>query len=103
MTPILKSIMLELEAVGRAMGFDERDLPPSAMDTLERTRKWHQDPDETFRPSILIDVENARPMELEVVLGQVVKAAREHHVHVPVSPPLSFFFSLLNSPARGSS
>ena len=91
MTPILKSVMLELEAVGRAMGFDEHDLPPSAMDTLERTRKLHQNPEETFRPSILIDVENGRPMELEVVLGHVVKAAKEHHVNIPVSAALDLF------------
>jgi 2-dehydropantoate 2-reductase len=80
--------MLELEAVGRAMGFDENDLPPSAMDTLERTRKLHQNPEETFRPSMLIDIENGRPMELEVVLGHVVKVAKEHQVNVPVSPAL---------------
>jgi 2-dehydropantoate 2-reductase len=80
--------MLELEAVGRAMGFHENDLPPSAMDALERTRRLNQNPEETLKPSMLIDIENSRPMELEVVLGHVVKAAKEHNVNVPVSPTL---------------
>jgi len=82
-TPIFQSILMELQAVGRAMGFDETELPSSAFDTLDRTRKLHQDPNETFRPSMLIDAEKGRPMELEVVVGHVIKKAKELKVDVP--------------------
>jgi 2-dehydropantoate 2-reductase len=82
-TPVLRSILLELQAVGRAMGLDETELPTSALDTLDRTRKLHQNPDQTFRPSMLIDVEKSRPMELEVVLGNVIERAKELQVDVP--------------------
>ena len=67
------------------MGFDDIELPTSALDTLERTRKLHQNPDETFKPSMLIDLEKGRPMELEVVVGYVIEKAKELKVDVPVS------------------
>jgi ketopantoate reductase len=45
-------------------------------------------------------------MELEVVLGYVVKAAKEHHVNVPVSPGALDLYSpankYVNLLARGS-
>jgi len=83
MTPILHSVLLELQAVGRAMGFDEIALPPSALDSLHSSRKMHQNPKETFRPSMLVDIEKGRPMELEVVVGYVIKTAKELQVDVP--------------------
>jgi 2-dehydropantoate 2-reductase len=82
-TPVLRSVLLELQAVGRAMGFDDIELPTSALDTLERTRKLHQNPDETFKPSMLIDLEKGRPMELEVVVGYVIEKEKELKVDVP--------------------
>ena len=92
MTPIFHSILLELQAVGRAMGFDEAALPPSALDNLKWTRILHQNPEQTFRASILIDIEKGRPMELEVVVGEVIKAANELKVDIPVSHPLKISF-----------
>ncbi len=36
-----------------------------------------------FKPSILLDLENGRPMELEPIVGNVVRMARERGVETP--------------------
>ena len=78
-------MMLELLAVGRAMGFDERALPSEEVDNaINSTAKIHKSPDSTHRPSMLHDLEYGRPMEVEVVLGEIVRKAREYKVDAPV-------------------
>lgn len=77
--------MLEILAVGRAMGFDEEALPQSVVDiTIENTARIHRSPDSTHRPSMLLDLEQGRPLEVEVVIGELVRTAKELHVDVPV-------------------
>ena len=79
-------MMLEILAIGRAMGFDESALPSEVVDNaIESTAEIHKSLDSTHHPSMLHDVEYGRPMEVEVVLGELVRKAREHQVDAPVS------------------
>ncbi|KAA1474388.1 6-phosphogluconate dehydrogenase C-terminal domain-like protein [Dentipellis sp. KUC8613] len=84
--PVLRAIMQELLAVGHALGFpaDDRGLPPEIVDrTIESTGRLHAVPESKHRPSMLLDVEKGRPIEVEVILGEVVRMARERGVDIP--------------------
>ncbi|GBE83590.1 hypothetical protein BKA93DRAFT_839762 [Sparassis latifolia] len=57
--------------------------PDIAIKTLMNTSKLHVRPDSVHRPSTLVDVELGRPMEIEVILGEVVRMGREKGVDMP--------------------
>lgn len=42
--------------------------------------------------SLLVDVEQGRPFEVEVILGSVVKLAKQHSIDIPLT---EFAFTLL--------
>jgi len=79
------------------MGFPDLPdgVPSSAVDqTLENTRALHTVPHSFHTPSMLLDAQKGRPIEVEVILGEVVRMAKEKGVPVPVSlisnpPPFS--------------
>ena len=73
---------------GRALGFPDTEggLPASTVtNILENTRDIHTKRDSTHVPSMLLDVERGQPIEVEVILGEVVRMAKERDVDVPVS------------------
>lgn len=48
-------------------------------------RLAYRSPDDCpYRPSMLIDIESGRPMEIEVILGNALKRAKDMDVHVPI-------------------
>ncbi|KIJ63666.1 hypothetical protein HYDPIDRAFT_92387 [Hydnomerulius pinastri MD-312] len=84
--PVLQSILEEMVALGRAMGFpdEESGLPSSlAEKTISSTAALHRDPEHNTLPSMLLDARNATPIEVEVIFGEVVRMAREKNVPVP--------------------
>ena len=84
--PVVRAVLREAMMVGRAMGFGEKVLPESAgEEIIESTGKIHRRPDSKHRPSMLLDAESGRPIEVEVIVGEVVRQARLHGVEVPVS------------------
>lgn len=84
--PLFHSILTELLSVGHALGFSSTDLPPSLVEsTIENTKKLHEKPESKHVPSMLLDVQMGRPIEVEVIVGEVVRMARERGVDIPVS------------------
>jgi 2-dehydropantoate 2-reductase len=82
---------------GRAMGFPESDLPSSVVeDTINNTCRLHSIAESTHRPSMLLDSELGRPIEVEVILGEVIRLARRHNVKMPVSCVFYFLLACLN-------
>ncbi|KIJ16327.1 hypothetical protein PAXINDRAFT_162631 [Paxillus involutus ATCC 200175] len=84
--PVLQSILEEMVALGRAMGFpDAEDGLPSrlAADTISNTTALHRNPAAIHLPSMLLDYRNANPIEVEVIFGEVVRMARERNVPIP--------------------
>jgi len=74
--------------LGRALGYPDNEdgLPSSLVDsTISRTAELHRDPAHTALPSMLLDAQNGLPIEVEVILGEVVRMAKETGVDVPVS------------------
>lgn len=70
-------IMREICAVAKA---DGHEIDEGYMLMMS---KWSSETT-TYRPSMLLDRENNRPMEFEVILGHPITVAREKNVEVPV-------------------
>lgn len=43
----------------------------------------HENPESTFKPSMLVDLEAGRPIELEAIVGGVLKRAKAASVDTP--------------------
>ncbi len=87
--PFLYDACTELYNLGSVLFPPEGSTPgldPGIIDrTLKNTAKIHARTDSLHRPSMLVDVELNRPMELDVVVGEVVRLGREEGVPMPVS------------------
>ncbi|TID30055.1 hypothetical protein CANINC_001341 [Pichia inconspicua] len=68
--------MRELIKVARADGVE---FPPDIINTTS-----HICGDLYYKPSMLLDVERGNPMELEIILGNVLKVSQELKVETPI-------------------
>lgn len=85
--PQLRAIMQEVLAIGRAIGFDEQALPSDIInETIDYTALLYKDPVFSMQPSMLIDLDLGRPMEVEPIVGELIKSAKQLHVEAPVRP-----------------
>ncbi|KAH9851721.1 ketopantoate reductase PanE/ApbA C terminal-domain-containing protein [Lenzites betulinus] len=79
----LKDIMREVLSVAHA------SLPPSPLvqevlsDRVVEDIIEHEDPKSTFRPSMLVDLDHGRPMEVEAIVGGVLRRATAKNVPTP--------------------
>ena len=85
--------------IGRALGFpDTPDGLPSSivMTSLDEIRLLHSKASSSHFPSMLVDAERGRAIEVEVILGEVVRMAKQFKVDIPVekNPALFVFYSL---------
>lgn len=99
----VRGIMLEMLAVARASGLGEDRLPASIIDqTMRQTmtnspaqfrlptspdmelhvKRSHNFPS-NFKPSILVDLDRERPMELEPIFVNILRRARRMGVDTP--------------------
>lgn len=88
--PALRALLEELVVLGRAMGFPDTEdgLPADqARRTIENTKKLHVQPDSAHVPSMALDAWNGYPIEVEVIVGEVVRLAKEYKVDIPVGLP----------------
>ncbi|KAG7095759.1 hypothetical protein E1B28_006464 [Marasmius oreades] len=84
--PTIEAILLELIALGRALGFpdSEEGIPTIHVQrTIDNTRKLHMSPQSVHKPSMLLDAQRGHPIEVEVIFGEVVRMARERDIPVP--------------------
>ena len=69
-------LMQEVVATAHACGVM---LPESMVDeNVEYTRNFPP-----YKTSMLVDCENNRPLEVEAIVGSVVKAAHKHQIAIP--------------------
>jgi 2-dehydropantoate 2-reductase len=77
-TATIKEIMDEVILVARTSGIHTGTLlEDEAVAIIQRTKP------SDFKPSMLVDLEAGRPIEVEVILGEVVRKAAEVGVPVP--------------------
>ncbi|KAH9474633.1 hypothetical protein JR316_0013097 [Psilocybe cubensis] len=84
--PVIRKMLEELIAIGRALGYpDSKDgLPSSIVDNaLDGTREIHEKADCTHVPSMLLDAQKGQPIEVEVIVGEVIRMAKSHKVETP--------------------
>lgn len=68
--------------------------PDVAYKTLANTARLHARPDSTHLPSMLMDIEAGRPMEIEHVVGELVRMGRKAGVGMPVRYSKQLFLFL---------
>ena len=74
----IKGIMDEIVLVARTSGIHTGSLlEDEAAGILRRTKP------SDFKPSMLVDLEANRPIEVEVILGEIVRKAAEFEVPAP--------------------
>ncbi|AQZ17961.1 hypothetical protein BZL39_M05200 [Zygosaccharomyces parabailii] len=81
---IVLPAMREVVAIAKADGIE---LPNDAINTA-----LHLDDGEWFEPSMLVDVKKGNPIELEAILGNLLRVSKELEVDAPV---LKFLYDLL--------
>ncbi|KAG0701845.1 ketopantoate reductase PanE/ApbA-domain-containing protein [Suillus ampliporus] len=102
--PVLRAILQEMINLGRALGYadNEDGLPSSLVDsTILRTAEIHRDPAHITLPSMLLDAQNALPIEVEVIFGEVVRMAKEMGVHVPRIETLYALLAVIQNQTLG--
>ncbi|EPQ32189.1 uncharacterized protein PFL1_00386 [Pseudozyma flocculosa PF-1] len=90
---VVRRTMLEILFVARACGIGEDRFPAAAVDAafeitgnsahVAQFADIQSNLSGDFKPSILLDLENGRPMELYPIIGAVVEKARLHNVDTP--------------------
>ena len=73
---LITNIMAEVCALAQVDGWKQPDS--LIADLLEFTRKFPP-----YKPSMYVDYENGRPMEVEAIVGNVVRIAERHNVRIP--------------------
>lgn len=77
----LEKIMLEVLMVARKT--ISADAAAALPDSITKTIIQNENPKSTFKPSMLVDLEAGRPMEIEAIVGGVVRKARDYELNVP--------------------
>lgn len=74
---LIRPGMAEMAAIAKADGYD---LGPGIVDLMIEVTPIEL----SFRPSMLVDVDKGNPLEVEVILGNALRVAREKGVSTPV-------------------
>ncbi|KAG9127676.1 hypothetical protein FRC07_010901 [Ceratobasidium sp. 392] len=76
--------LAQVVAVGRAQGIDESDLPLSSIDeAVDLTLSEYGIGGPAYKASMLVDFLAERPMEIEVIIGGVLRYAHANNVLTP--------------------
>jgi 2-dehydropantoate 2-reductase len=84
---MLRAIMLEVLAAADGAGISSPELNTTGVDTVMSGVLSQYGPQAAapnhFRPSMLVDLEAGRPIEVEAIVGGVVRIAKTHAVPTP--------------------
>jgi len=90
---MLMAAFAEVEAVARAEGVD---LP---MDVVERIEAYMDSIPATTRSSLLIDLQQGKPIEVEALAGTVVRRGAKRQIPTPI---MSALYTVLKPHANGA-
>jgi len=90
---LVRQVMTEVESIARAAG---HPLPESVIDRNIRDTSVMK----PYKTSMLLDFEAGRPMEVEAILGNAVRAARREGVEAPRLETLYALLSLADERNR---
>ncbi|KAH9893648.1 6-phosphogluconate dehydrogenase C-terminal domain-like protein [Cubamyces lactineus] len=85
--PFLHDTLTEMYELGKTLFPPAGDVPGLDPDVVQKalanTARLHARPDSVHVPSMLVDVQQQRPMEVEHVVGEVVRMGRKAGVSLP--------------------
>ncbi len=87
----VRRVMLEVVDVAQALGYEEITAAQAEKQIARAKARTVG-----IEPSMLADVKNGQPMEVEAIVGNVVRNAREKGVQVPRLEALYFLATALN-------
>lgn len=79
----LRDIMTEVLTVARASLPPSKEAEEILNDNVVNEIIEHESPESVFRPSMLVDLDYGRPMEVEAIVGGVLRRAKAKSVPVP--------------------
>ncbi|KAG9015480.1 hypothetical protein FRB94_000085 [Tulasnella sp. JGI-2019a] len=83
--PLLVDIGHEVVAVARALGFVEQDVASDSPETtLQYLLSLGFKADSKIKPSLLVDLEAGKSFELEVIIGEVLRAGQKAGLSTPL-------------------
>lgn len=75
---------MQVVSVARALGLDEADLPASSIDeAIDFTLSEYGTAGPAYKASMLVDFLAERPMEIEVIIGGILRYAGPKQVPTP--------------------
>ena len=81
---------MQVLSVARAIGINEDQLPYAAIqETMLMTNGEYMEDEDSkrvppqYRPSMLVDLDHGRPMEIEVIIGSIVRRGKQVGVPTP--------------------
>lgn len=84
--------MSEVLSVARVYLPDNEITAAALPDTVAHDVVAHENPLSVFKPSMLVDLEAGRPIEVEAIIGGIVRRAKARGVDVP---RLTFIYAAL--------
>lgn len=97
---LTKSLGTKVVGVARALGLDEADLPQSSIDeAIDLTLSEYGSAGPAYKASMLVDFLAERPMEIEVIVGGVLRYAASKQV--PTPGYATFILAYLSISPRG--
>ena len=93
---LCRNLMEEVIMTARSCGVSLKE--EDAVNTMEYTRRFP-----AYRTSMLQDFEAGRPLEVEAILGNPVRLARQHRVEIPRMESCYALLRALNSHRNGLS
>ncbi|KPI36554.1 putative 2-dehydropantoate [Cyphellophora attinorum] len=79
-TPLIKNVMLEIAAVAEVAGYADVAGAEAVENQLQRSLSR---PYPGVQPSMLADVFNGKPLEVEAILGEIVRVGLSKQVSIP--------------------
>ena len=90
---LLREAILEAISVARASGID---LPLEFVDEILAV---HESTPPQYKPSMLVDLENGKPLELEAIIGVITRLGKAYKVPTPIS---NYIYACLKPYVNGS-
>ncbi|CAG8453072.1 9397_t:CDS:2 [Acaulospora colombiana] len=87
---LISECLAEMMVLARALGYGEDLVPSSMPQGIIEQAKTLMVSQSDFVPSALLDVRLGKPIELEVILGEVVRKAKKLDIRMPVRNIISF-------------
>ena len=90
---LLQEAIREAITVAQASGID------LSTEVVDEILAVHKTTPPQYKPSMLVDLENGKPLELDAIIGVISRLGKYHHVHTPIH---NYIYACLKPYVNGS-